>query len=213
MLIVERPTNIDHLYVCADIGENVTEIIVIGEVNQKYKYLYNITVYNLTDAEQLKIFKYLATTLQANFIGLDTTEGMGRAIYRALEEIFPKENLVWVGFNEKIKVDLEKDEQGHTIFKEGQPVWKEEYVDGWSVKRLRDLLYEEGKIEIPLDFKFDNQLNSVIATQSGNRTLYTCVATEDHLLAAWRVFAISEWLNYLTISKPIQKKNFCKSFV
>jgi hypothetical protein len=119
----------------------------------------------------------------------------------------------WSGncsFNEKIKVSIDKDENGNEIFKDGKPVWKEEFVDGWSIKRLRDLFYEEGKMELPLDYKLDVQLNSIIATQSGNRTLYTCVASQDHLLAAFRVFAISEWLNYLTIIKPIRKKTFSK---
>jgi hypothetical protein len=209
-LVVERPVNCDNLYIASDIGESVSEIIIISETNLQYKYLYNITLYNLTDKEQFKIHRYLGEKLSASFIGLDTTEGMARAIYRSLEEVFPKENLTWVSFNEKIKVSIEKDEKGSEVFKDGRPVWKEEFVDGWSIKRLRDLLYEEGKMELPLDYKLDVQLNSVIVTQSGNRSLYTCVAPQDHLLAAFRVFAISEWLNYLTIIKPIRKKTFSK---
>jgi hypothetical protein len=209
-LIVERPANASNLYVAVDVGENVSEIIIISEVNNNYKYLYNITLYNLSDKEQFKILKFLGEKLKGNILALDTTDGMGRAIFRSLEEVFPKENLVWCAFNEKISVEVDKDEYGVEMFKDGKPVWREEFVDGWSVKRLRDLLYEEGKFEIPLDYKFDSQLNSVIATQSGNRTLYTCVAAEDHLFAAFRVFAIAEWLNYLTIIKPIQRKTFSK---
>lgn len=205
-LIVERPSNANSLYIASDIGESVSEIAVFSEIDFKYKYLYNITLYNLTDKEQFKIFKYLAHKLSANYIAIDTTEGTARAIYRSLEEIFPKENLIWVGFNEKIKIGIDTDENGNEIFDNGVPVYKEEYVDGWSIKRLRDLLYEEGKIDIPIDYKLDTQLNSVISTQSGNRTLYHCVASEDHLLASWRVFAIAEWLNYMTINKPIRKK-------
>jgi hypothetical protein len=213
IIIVERPSNADRLFVCADIGEAVTEIVMLSEVNQKYYYIYNITLYNLSDKEQFKIFKYIGEKTKANLIGLDVTDGMGRAIYRSLEEVFPKENLCWVGFNEKIQVEIEKDDKGNVIMKEGKPTWIEEYVDSWSVKRLRDLLYEEGRIELPLDYKFDSQLNQVIATQSGNRTLYTCISSEDHLFAAFRVFGITEWTNYLTIVKNIQKKTFCKSGV
>lgn len=213
IIIVERPANAERMFMCSDIGESVTEIIIVSEVNQNYYYLYNITLYNLTDKEQFKIHKYVAEKISANLIGLDVTDGMGRAIYRSLEEVFPKENLCWVGFNEKIRVEVEKDEKGNVIMKEGQPVWKEEYVDSWSVKRLRDLLYEEGKFELPLDYKFDSQLNQVISTQSGNRTLYTCINAEDHLFAAFRVFGITEWTNYLTIVKSIKKKAFCKTGV
>jgi len=213
IIIVERPLNSDRLFVCADIGEAITEIVLVSEVNNKYYYLYNITLYNLSDKEQFKIFKYIGEKTSANLIGLDVTDGMGRAIYRSLEEVFPKENLCWVGFNEKIRVEIEKDDKDNVILKDGKPVWKEEYVDSWSVKRLRDLLYEEGKFELPLDYKFDSQLNQVIATQSGNRTLYTCISAEDHLFAAFRVFGITEWTNYLTIVKNIKKKKFFKSGV
>lgn len=213
VLVVERPNGVDNIFISADIGESApTEIIVLSEVERKYKYLYNITVYNLTDKEQFKIFKYLSEKLKANIVSLDTTDGTGRAIFHSLEEVFPKENLQHCSFNEKIKVDIEKDENtGKEIFKDGKPVWREEYVEVWSIKRLKDLLYEEGKVEIPLDFKLDTQLNSIISTQSGNRTLFKCISEEDHLLAAWKVFAIAEWLNYLNIVKSIQKKTFCKT--
>lgn len=210
-IIVERASNASNVYIAVDVGENVSEVIIIFEVNNCYQYKYNITLYNLTDKEQFKILRLLGEKLSANFIGLDTSDGMGRAIFRSLEEIFPRENLVWCAFQEKIKIGIEKDEEGRDIFKEGKPVYKEEFVDGWSIKRLKDLLYDEGRIEIPLDYKLDNQLNSIIATQSGNRTVYTCLSSEDHLLAAWRVWAISEWLNYMTIVSPIRKKSFAKS--
>ena len=213
IIVVERPKGADNIFLSADIGESApTEIIVISETERKYKYLYNITLYNLTDKEQFKIFRWLGEKVKANFIGLDTTEGTGRSILHSMEEVFPKENLVPVSFNAKIKVDIDKDENtGKEVFKDGKPVWREEYIEVWSIKRLRDILYEEGKIEIPLDYKLDVQLNSIISIPSGTRTLYKVISGEDHLLAAWKVFAISEWLNYLNITKPIQKKTFCKA--
>lgn len=212
-LIIEKPNNCECLYLCADIGETAaTEIIVISQLNNSYHYLYNITVYNLTDKEQFNIFKHCAYLLGANIIALDCTEGLGRAIFRSLAEIFPKENLVWVGFNEKIPIEPSRDEYNNMLFKDGKIVYKEELVDSWSVKRLRDLLYEKGKVEIPLDYKLDSQLNSLIAVQSGNRTLYQCAGktNEDHLFAAWRVFAIAEWMNYMTLINPIIQKKFSK---
>jgi len=210
MLIVERPKNAEVLFISADIGESApTEIIVISKVNDIYRYLYNITLYNLTDKEQTFIFKYLAEKLNANFIGLDTTDGTGRAIYRSLEEEYGKEHLVWVSFNAKIPVDFEKDEFDKSIFKDGKPLYVEEYVSEWSIKHLKDLLYGE-KMNLPLDFKLDTQLNSVISTQSLNRTLYKCVSEEDHLFAAFCVFSISEWSNFFNLINPINKKTFFK---
>jgi len=214
IIIVERPKNAEVIYVAADIGESApTEIIIISKVNDIYKYLYNITLYNLTDKEQFEIFKYISESVQVNFIGLDTTEGTGRAIYRSLEEHYGKEHLVWCAFNEKIPVGFEKDEIGNLIFKDGKPIVKEEFVSEWSIKHLKeDLLYAE-RMYLPMDYKLDIQLNSVISTQSGNRTVYACVSEEDHLLAAFRVFSIMQWSNEFNLLKPVIKKNFGKSGV
>jgi hypothetical protein len=211
ILILERPKNAEYLYICADIGETAaTEIIVLSEINKSFKYTHNITLHGLTDKEQAKIFKYLGFTLEANFIGCDVTDGTGRSIYHSLEESFPKENLSWVHFSEKIPVDVAKDDKGNMIFKDGLPVYKEEYVESWSIKRLKDLLYEQGRCEFPLDYKLDSQLNSVVAVQSGNRTSYQCAATEDHLLAAFRVFSITQWKNEFVNTPKIIKKHFDK---
>jgi hypothetical protein len=213
-LIVERPSNVDLLYVCADIGEAApTEIIVLGKVGDKYKLLYNITCYNLTDKEQYTIFKYLIETLKANFVGVDTTDGTGRAIYRRLEEEYPKENLVWCCFNEKIPVDFARDEHNNIVYKEGKPVYTEEYVSEWTVRHLKDLLYS-GKIEIPEDsYKLDTQLNSVRVFQSGTRTIYECFSEENHIFQAFQVFSLAHWLNEFNLLKPMNSKNFCKGII
>ncbi len=213
IVVVERPKGAEVIYIAADIGESApTEIIILSEVERKYKYLYNITLYNLTDKQQFKFFDWLARTMKANFIGLDCTEGTGRAIYRSLAEVYNKEHLIWVSFNEKIAIEFDKDENGNDIYKHGKPVYKEEYVEGWSIKRLRDILYEEGKISLPLDYKLDRQFNSIKVMRSGTRTVYPG-PVDDHLFAAFKVWAISQWFNEFVNVKPIQKKVFCKSGV
>jgi len=157
----------------------------------------------------LKIFKYLIERIKANFIALDTTEGTGRAIFRGLAEFIPKEHLCWVSFNEKIPVDFERDEHNNIVYKDGKPIYKEEYISEWSIKRLQFLLYE-GRIESPIDYELDTQLNSVVSMQSGNRTLYDCISEENHLLQSFQVFAISQWNNEFIIVKPITVKQFAK---
>ena len=210
-MYVERPVNAENIYIFADVGEAApTEIGVIAEINRKYRYIYNLTLYNLTDKEQYRVFRWLAEMLQANFIAIDCTDGMGRAIYRSLAEVFPADNLVWVSFNEKIPIDFEKDKNGNVIIKNGVPVYKEEYVSEWSVKHLKDLLYS-GKIELPLDYKFDMQFNSVISMQSGSRTVYACISAENHLFQAFQVFSIAQWYNEFKNIRPIPKKTFFKS--
>ncbi len=200
-LVIERPSNATNCYIAADIGESApTEIIIMFEINDKFHYVYNITLYNLTDKEQYQLFLWVAQTVSANFVGLDVTNGTGRAIFRRLEEKLPRENLVWVAFNEKLPVDFEKDERDNVIFKGGKPVYAEEYVSEWSVKRLQHLLYNQ-KFEIPQDFKFDSQINSVVALISGTRTIYKCFEEGTEILTfdGWKDFRdISDKDSFMT---------------
>jgi hypothetical protein len=58
LIVVERPKNADRIFINADIGEKVTEICIHSEIGNKYKYLYNIVLYNLTHLEQWEIFNW-----------------------------------------------------------------------------------------------------------------------------------------------------------
>ena len=213
VVIVERPKQATACYICADIGESApTEIVILFKIDEKYRYAYNITLYGMTDKEQEELFKHIYMSLKGGFIGIDTTEGTGRAIFRSLNESYPIETLTWVGFNEKTPVDFDREENGSIIFEDGKPKYKEEYVSDWSVKRLKDLFYDQ-KLELPLDYKLDIQLNSVIAMVNATRTVYECVAEEDHLFAAFRVFAMAEWQHEFSTIKPLTIKSFFKSGV
>lgn len=207
IIILDRPTNVTNIYLAADIGESApTEIILLGQINEKYRYLYNITLYNLTDKQQYKIFKYIAEKIEVNVLGLDTTDGTGRAIFRGLEEIFPRENLVWVAFNEKIDIDFQKDEYNRIKFQDGNPVYKQEFVTDWSIVRLKKLLYDE-LLELPFDIKFEIQINSVVSMLSGRRLIYQCMADADHLFSAFRIFAIMQHqTEFCTLKKLRAKK-------
>jgi len=212
-IIIDRPTNASAVYVSADIGETApTEIIILFQINNRYRYEYNITLHNLTDKEQLKIFKYIIDTLQAEVISVDCGDGLGRVLFRNLEETYGKEHLVYYDGSKKIPVGFEKDESGKTLFKNGRAVYKEELMRQWSIQRLKVLLYE-GRVMLPLDYKFDVQFNSVISTQSGNRTVYDCASEEDHLFDAFVVFAIAQWDKELSILKPTNTKTWCKTGV
>ena len=214
ILILERPNNAEVVFICADIGETApTKIIIIFKINNKYRYDYKITLYNLTDKEQEIIFDYLIQTLKANIISLDCGEGLGRVIYRYLEEKYGKEHLVYYDGSKKIKVDFERDENNNVIFKNGEPVYKEEFMSEWSIQRLKHLLYE-GLLLIPEnDYEFDEQFNSVISMSSGNRVIYECLTEEDHLFDAFKVFAIAQWDKEFSIIKPVKVKKFFKSGV
>lgn len=214
-LIVERPESVQESYIMADIGESApTEIIIIFKVGEEYRYSYNITVYNLTDKQQTLLFEYLIQVLQASCVGIDTTDGTGRAIFRNLNEKYPSENLVWCSFNEKLPVGYEKNENGQMIIDDkGSLIPKEEYVSEWSIAHLKTLLYD-GKLKLPVDYKLDKQLNSVVCSPaSAGRMIYEVVGDEDHLFSAFRVFSISEWTREFSKLKPMSGKPFCKSGV
>lgn len=213
IIFVEKPKNATITYIFADIGESApTEIGIVFQIGKNLRYEYNITLYNLTDKEQFKIFEWLGRTLEANFIAIDCTDGTGRAIFRSLEQVFPKENLQWVAFNEKVDIDFERNPTtNEIIFEDGQPVYREELVRNWSIKHLKDLLYSD-IMDLPMDYKLDQQLNSVIAKQSKatNQTLYACVCKEDHLFQAFQVFSIAHWINEFSLTKPIKSTKFFK---
>jgi hypothetical protein len=192
-IILERPVNATRMFVSIDVGEHVSEININSQVGDKYEYLYNVTLFNLTDDEQVQILKYIVTMLKANVLAIDCGDGMGRAIYRELEKTIPKENLVWYDGKMYVQIGFEKDDNDHIIFKDGKPVAKNERMAEWSVKRLKDLLYD-GTLTIPEDYKFISQFGQVIGIPSGNMILYKCTAVEgDHLFDSFKIFAIAEW--------------------
>lgn len=213
IIIVDRPKGVDDIFISADIGESApTEIAIMFKQGEKFIYVYNITCYNLTDQQQPQIFDYLIDKLSASVVAIDTTDGTGRAIYRNLAQRYPEDNLVWVGFNEKLDVGFETDERGSVIVKEGKPVCKEEFVSEWSVIRLKHMLYE-GILRCPVDYKLDPQLNSVISKQTQSRTVYVVAHGEDHLFAAFRVFAIAAWKKEFAKLRPMHSKKFDKAGV
>ena len=196
IIIVERPKNIDRIFIAGDIGDGAggSDIIIMGEVGDKYVYLYNIILYSFTEDEQEEVFDWLIQNLEANIVATDNGDGTGRGLYHRMSKKYPQENLVRYFGNKKIIVGYEKDEKGNIKMVKGQPVCLEEFMSEWSVRRLKVLLYE-GRCIIPMDAKFDNQINSVISTRSGTRTLYGCPSqTGDHLFDAWRVFTTAQWL-------------------
>ena len=193
ILVVERPTNAEICISGADIGETApTEIVVTFKIAEKYNYTYNITLYNLTDKQQYRIFKYLIMILRIDFLGLDCGDGTGRAIFRRLEEDFGRDKLFYYDGSKKIAVGYKKDDEGKVTMVNGKPELIEEFMSEYSVKHLKALLYDE-KMLIPQDFKFDTQINSVISLTLSNRTVYECVAPSNHLFDAFKVWALSQW--------------------
>lgn len=208
-LIVDRPNNAERMDLAIDVGENISEIIIISKVNDKYKYLYNISLYQLTRKEILEILKFLIYALDINIISVDCGDGLGRDLYRDLDEIFNKDReLVWYQGNKKVKVDLLKDDKGNLVLENDSPIYEEEFHSEFSVRHLIEILYS-GKIDLPQDYKLLEQLGSVVAKQLGARTIFECYSiSEDHLFDCFKVWALSEWEHQRTINKRINKLNY-----
>jgi hypothetical protein len=206
IVIVEKLSNADKTLICADIGEGSapTEIIIMFKVKDKYKYVYNISATRLSADEQYELFRFIIEAVNANVIALDTTSGMGKAIASRLTKDYP-ENIVWVNFNEKIRVDFEKDEKGGFITDaKGNYAYKEEYCTDWSITRLKHLFYN-GLIECYMDYKLDLQFGGIVATNSGLRTIYSS-KTANHLHQAFQCFSVAEWQTEFSLIKPIVRR-------
>ena len=206
IVITEKLANADKTLICADIGEGAapTEIIIIFKVKDKYKYTYNISGTRISADEQYELFKFIIESVNANVIALDTTSGMGKAIASRLTIDYP-ENIVWVNFNAKIRIDFEKDEKGGFITDaKGNYTYKEEYCTDWSITRLKHLFYND-LIECAMDYKLDMQFGGIVATKSGLRVVYSS-KTVNHLHQAFQCFSIAEWQTEFSLIKPIQRR-------
>lgn len=196
LLVLERPKNATQIFVSADVGDGKggSNIIIIAEINGKYYWLYDIILYRLILTEQLDIIKYILSKMSFDYFSVDCGDALGRAIADNLENVFGIERIVRYAGVEKVDVEPEKNERGEVIFREGKPVYRQEFMSEWSIHHLRKLIYDE-KLQLPLDYKFDNQITSIVATYKSNRILYECISeTGDHLIDSFKVFSILDWI-------------------
>lgn len=204
LLIVERPKNAERIWLSSDIGRGVSaksEIMVFSEVNGIYKYIYNISLYQLIDKEQFQILQYLINKLDANFTGIDAGDGLGVAIFGRLEEVFSRDRLVWYDGSKKIPIGFEKDEKGNIVLEKGKPKYRHLIMAEWSAQHVIELMYS-GRFFFPFDYKLDEQLTNVVRMHSGNRVIYDNILEDDHLWDALRVFSIAQWMNEFNLLKP-----------
>lgn len=203
-IVVERPKNADRIFICADIGDGArgaTEIIIVSEIGDKYKPLYNVTLYNYKHDEQLEVFKYIIEKMEANVIALECGEALGRTLADDFEKLYSEENVVRYAGNLKVRTGFKfipgVTKDGKKIperDKNGKLIYKEEFMSEWSVRRLKELLYG-GRYILSEDNKFEKQFESVVSVKSGTRVTYPCLnPSGDHYFDAWKVMAIAQWL-------------------
>lgn len=214
---IERPKNAERIFNGVDvgIGGGSTEITVFSELrpdplnNTIYKYVYNITLFRLSDDEQQQIVDFLIEKLNAEMTAIDIGDGTGKAIYNELAKTYPNNLYPYYG-NAKIPIAQELDKEGKPLTENNKPVYVYEFAAEYSVKRLQQLFYN-GRFILPIDHKFDSQFDNVVAKYGANRVVYTCMSKNDHLFDSFRVFAIAQWLFEFKQLNPKPKKKMAKT--
>ena len=206
-IIVERPVSTERMWLSIDVGRGggQSEIMIFSEVNQRFHYLYNITIYSLLGKPQFEIIEYLIQQLSLDFISIDCGEGTGVEIYGRIEEIFDKEHLTWYDGSKKIIIDFEKDKGGDLVLKDGQPVARELTMSEWSVQHLKKMTYN-GEFYFPFSYKLDEQLSNVVQMNTVSKTIYSNIKDDDHLFDSLRVQSIAVFLNSTNFTKPQKRE-------
>ncbi len=207
VIIVERPISSERMWLSIDVGRGggQSEIMIFSEVNNRFHYLYNITIYGLLDKAQFEIIEYLIQQLSLNFISIDCGDGTGVAIYSRVEEIFSKKHLTWYDGSKKIIIGYVKDNKGNLVLEKGQPIARELTMSEWSVQHLKYLMYS-GKFYFLFSYKLDEQLSSVVQMNTANKVIFSNTKADDHLFDSLRAFSITQWINTGNFEKPIVRK-------
>jgi len=209
-IIIERMSGAIQVFLSLDEGYGAapTEINIIFYDGKKYKYVYNICLFRLTNEEQVKVVKWVYDKLGTAFIASDSTGGSGTLIELLFKEGVPEEHLLAVKFTANIEIDFEKDENGHIITdKNGDPIMKEANTMEFAEQELQRIIYSE-LLEVPVDEKFLNQFTNRFMRKVGTKTLYQSKG-EDHLYASFLVWAISRFYNEFKLLKNQSRTSVC----
>jgi len=204
--------------ICSDIGDlnSPSEICIYFGDNKLLKWRYNISLIKLTSKEQAKVFKWIYDKLETAIIGLDASDGCGRAIADELVSLgVPKERICRVMFQSNMIVgfETEKDENGNEVVicdSKGSPIHKLERTIDFANLTLANLLYE-GKLEILHSEKFLTQFAGYFKVATGNTYKYGS-STDDHLLQSMQICAVTRFQNEFNVNQPVSKNTFVAGF-
>jgi len=194
--------------VASDIGTTGSPsevMIVFQDASGKWKYEYQISLFQMTVKEQALFFNWVYEVMGGCFISLDCSNADGRAIRDELivEFKISQEHLTDFRMQQNIEVDFLKDEKGKIIRgKNGKPLMKEEGTKEFGLQQLGNILYN-GSIEIPHDEKFLREFAGFFERKNGNRLSWGSTTTE-HLHDSFILFALAVWQYE---NKNLQQKN------
>jgi hypothetical protein len=196
----------EQVMICSDIGHSgsPSQVCIFFGNEEKLKWRYLVSLFNLTTQEQARVFKWIYNKLGGAFISLDVTEAGGRAIADELEILgIPKNQITRCIMNEKIRVGFCYDKDGNVqTEKNGEPVYKYETTLDWACSEL-DKIFYNGLIEVPHSDLFLKEFPSYFATKIGNGYKYGS-STSDHLVQSFQTMAICRFYNTNTDLNNIQ---------
>jgi len=194
-LVVDR-LPCEKVFISSDIGTtgSPSEIIIVFDTGDIYKYHYQISLFKLTVKEQAKVFYWLYHKMGKAYISLDCTNADGRAIRGYLLDMgIPQNHLSDFRMNQNIEIGFEKDKEGKILKDDkNKPLIKKENTKEFSIQLLEKIFYT-GKMEIPYDQKFVKQFTGFY--EMGEKRKSWGTTTEDHLLDSFLFFALCEWEN------------------
>jgi len=209
-LIIERLPGAEQCFISIDEGYGAapTEINIIFFDGKKYKYVYDICLFRLTNDEQAKVVKWIYDKLGTAFIASDNTGGSGTLVELLYKDGVPEDHLLKVKFTENLDIDFETDDKGNMILdKSGNPVMKQSNTMEFAEQELQRIIYS-GLLEVPVDEKFLNQFTNRFVKKVGTKTLYKSKG-EDHLYASFLVWAISRFFNEFKLLKNKKQQKPC----
>lgn len=209
-IIVESLSGAEQTFISADLGygNRPTEITVIFKVGNKYKYVYNISLFKLIREEQAEIFCWLYQKLGGGFIALDNTNDHNAICDLLCKRGIPRDQILLVNFNSNIEIDFEKDDKG-IVQRDtnGEPIMRKEHTMHWAMSELEKLIYG-GFLEIPVDQKFLKEFNGFLCKQTGMKKSYGTTTTDD-LHQSFQVFAISRFFNEFNVQQSLTNVKRC----
>lgn len=205
-IIVERMPGTEQVYICSDIGYSgsPSQLIIIFKVGDKYKYAYNIPMFNLLHREQAEVVKWLYDVLGGAFIATDASGDNGAIIDDLFDMGIPQEHLLKVFLGKNIDVGFETDPETGIALKDnnGNPIMKQALTINWAMSEMEQLFYGELKVgmDIPQDENCLEEFGGFFVKMNGTQRKYGSTTT-NHKHQSFQCFAICRFYNEFNLLK------------
>lgn len=206
----------DFIIIASDIGKSPSECGIFSYKRGKWFLIYRITLRGLVHFQQAKIFHYILATMGANYLALDTSEGLGESIadhlinekepeFKGYE--YPK-RLIKCNFKEHVITGYKKDEKGNIIFEDKKPIEIKAHADEYAWIRGMEF-FKEQRFFLQDDTDLVSQFAAEEAVKGANKITFQS-KIPNHIVSMFKVFLLAEWRLNKDIKKPtkLSKSDF-----